>query len=142
MNPAVLRGVAPAGFEVHVPRDKRSAILAALDAVPEASRASWRLHRVSNGETLASIARQYATGANQIIAVNTRLDESFFQAPSDGELLLIPAKAAPAPVKRAAPAKSGNSRKYRASSTRKPAPKAGTRVVAARKSAPKTTARR
>jgi membrane-bound lytic murein transglycosylase D len=142
MNPAILRGVAPAGFDVHVPREKRSAILAALDAVPEANRASWRLHRVSNGETLASIARQYATGANQIVAANARLDESFFQSPSDGELLLIPAKAAPAPIQKATSGKKSGARKYRASSTRKATPKPGARVVAARKPAPKTTARR
>lgn len=91
LNPSLLRGFAPAGFEVRVPKGKANMVKAALEAVPEEKRASWRLHRVANGETLAAIARRYSTAANSIIAANSRLDSSFFDAPEQGEMILIPA---------------------------------------------------
>jgi membrane-bound lytic murein transglycosylase D len=139
LNPSILRGVAPAGFEIRVPKDKRSAISAALDAVPDTSRASWRLHRISNGDTLASIARQYATAPNQILAANARLTEAFFNAPEAGEVLLIPAKAKPEPVKIAKSSKP-SSRKYKASASRRGA-KAPAQRVASKRSAPRAKAR-
>lgn len=140
MNPALLKGHAPAGFEVHVPKDKRGAIAAALEAVPEANRSSWRLHRVSSGDTLASISRLYSTGPGQIMAANSRLDGKFFDAPEDGEVLLIPARVKPEPVRQTASAKSKSTHKSTAHAARAhhPAPKR----VAAKRPAPVTTARR
>ena len=91
LNPSLLRGFAPAGYEVRVPRGKVNMVTAALDAVPEDKRASWRLHRVADGETLAGIARRYSTTSTSIVAVNSRLDSTFFDAPEQGEMILIPA---------------------------------------------------
>ncbi len=91
LNPSLLRGFAPAGYEVRVPRGKANMVMAALDSVPDEKRSSWRLHRVTDGETLASIARRYSTASNSIVAVNSRLDASFFDAPERGEMILIPA---------------------------------------------------
>lgn len=91
LNPSLLRGFAPAGYEVRVPRGKANMVMAALESVPEEKRASWRLHRVTDGETLASIARRYSTASNSIVAANSRLDSSFFDAPEQGEMILIPA---------------------------------------------------
>jgi membrane-bound lytic murein transglycosylase D len=91
LNPSLLRGLAPAGYEVRVPSGKASMVMAALESVPEEKRASWRMHRVNDGETLASIARRYSTASNSIVAVNSRLDASFFDAPERGEMILIPA---------------------------------------------------
>lgn len=91
LNPALLRGVAPAGIDVRVPKGKSTTVMASLENVPEERRASWRLHRVMNGETLNEIAKQYSTQARSIVAANTGLDSSFFDSPSSGQLLLIPA---------------------------------------------------
>jgi membrane-bound lytic murein transglycosylase D len=96
LNPSLLRPVAPADTDVHVPVGKARAVLAAIEAVPEAKREGWRLHRIVPGDTLASIARHYALPAKSILAANARFDAAFFfDAPSSGEVLLIPA-AAPA----------------------------------------------
>ncbi|QOY90414.1 transglycosylase SLT domain-containing protein [Paludibaculum fermentans] len=105
LNPSLLRNLAPANYEVRVPKAKGSVVLAALESVPEPKRDSWRLHRVAEGETLTAIARRYSTAAGSIIAANARLDSSFFDAPESGEMLLIPASVQVQPVKRAVPSK-------------------------------------
>jgi membrane-bound lytic murein transglycosylase D len=128
LNPALIRSVAPAGFDVRVPARQAREVLAAIEAVPEDKRSAWRLHRISSSDTLASIAKQYSTAANSILAAN-QLDSSFFEAPEDGEVLLIPAAAPKAPAaKRKAPVRRTTARRT-ASKTTKPAP----RKVAARK---------
>jgi membrane-bound lytic murein transglycosylase D len=91
LNPSLLRGFAPAGYEVRVPRGKGSMVMAAMESVPEEKRASWRLHRVAEGESLAVIARRYSTTSTSIVAANSRLDSTFFDAPEQGEMILIPA---------------------------------------------------
>lgn len=95
MNPSLIRGIAPEESQVKVPAGKSVEVLAALDAVPEANRRAWRLHRVSSADTLPLIAKRYSTTADSILKVNTRLSREFFEAPRDGELILIPAREAP-----------------------------------------------
>jgi hypothetical protein len=89
MNPALLNNIAPAGYELHVPKGSTPAIVAGLETVPEARRASWRVHRVGQGETLASIAKQYNTPVSSITSANT----STFTGV--GDVLLIPAAIQP-----------------------------------------------
>lgn len=128
LNPALIRSVAPAGFDVRVPARQAREVLAAIEAVPEDKRSAWRLHRISSSDTLASIAKQYSTAANSILAAN-QLDSSFFEAPEDGEVLLIPAAAPKTPAaKRKAPVRRTTARRT-ASKTTKPV----ARKVAARK---------
>jgi membrane-bound lytic murein transglycosylase D len=98
MNPALIRGVAPKDVEVRVPAGKAADVLAALEAIPSENRKAWRLHRVAGGDTLASISKRYSAPASSIIKVNTRLGESFFDSPRDGELILIPAREVPVKV--------------------------------------------
>lgn len=86
LNPALLRSVAPTGYELRVPKGTSDSVVAAVKTVPAAYRASWRLHRVESGETLVGIAQHYQTSANRILAANDSAD-----APEAGELLLIPA---------------------------------------------------
>lgn len=120
LNPSLLKPVAPVGYEVRVPAERGAPVMAALGAVPEAKRAAWRLHRVASGDTLASIARQYSTAANSIVAANQNYDSTFFEAPEDGEMLLIPASPAPAKAASKKSAKrrsSARSRSSKASST-------------------------
>jgi membrane-bound lytic murein transglycosylase D len=93
LNPHLLRNVAPAGTTVRVPKHRSAVVLAGLASVPVEKRSSWRLHRIGDGETLASIARRYSTLPKSIVAANSKLDESFFDDPAEGEMLIIPAAA-------------------------------------------------
>jgi len=87
LNPALLRGLAPAGYSLHVPKGTGSYLMAALQMVPEERRASSRMHAVETGETLASIGRRYRTAPNSIAAANNIRSAS----PAVGDRLLIPA---------------------------------------------------
>lgn len=95
LNPSLLGKTAPADAEVRVPRGSGPAVLAALSLVPEDRRTSCRLHRVSEGDTLAAIARRYQSTASLISSANDsggaglRLEE--------GSLLVVPV---PAPAVR------------------------------------------
>ncbi len=53
MNPAAVRNIAPADYELHVPKTSGDQLQAALELFPADRRASWRMHRVESGETLA-----------------------------------------------------------------------------------------
>lgn len=86
LNPALLRMVAPEGYEVHVPKGTGNTAQAALESVPADSRRAWRLHHVEAGDTLETIARAYHLSANRIAAVNGSADSL-----ETGDVLLIPA---------------------------------------------------
>jgi membrane-bound lytic murein transglycosylase D len=86
LNPALLNNIAPAGYELHVPKGDGSATLAGLQAVPAENRNSWRLHHVEAGETLEAIAREYHVTTGRIAAVNDGTDSL-----DAGDTLLIPA---------------------------------------------------
>jgi membrane-bound lytic murein transglycosylase D len=86
MNPSILKGIAPAGHEVRVPKGTSEPLMAALEAVPFNRRANWRMHRVEQGETLAAIAKKFNTQAGAILAANKSGD-----ALGAGEVLIIPA---------------------------------------------------
>ena len=87
LNPALLRGLAPAGYSLHVPKGTGSYLMAALQMVPAERRASSRMHTVENGETLASIGRRYRATPSSIAAANNIRSAS----PAVGDRLLIPA---------------------------------------------------
>jgi membrane-bound lytic murein transglycosylase D len=86
LNPALLTSVAPAGFDVHVPKGSSQTILASLNSVPEENRLAWRLHHVQNGDTLQTIAKSYHLTPGRIAAVNHRAESL-----EAGNVLLIPA---------------------------------------------------
>lgn len=86
LNPALLRTVAPAGFEVHVPKGSADATMTSLESVPAESRLAWRLHHVEAGDTLDAIARTYHLTPERIAAVNRSAD--VLEA---GDVLFIPA---------------------------------------------------
>jgi len=101
LNPALLKGVAPAGYVVHVPKGTGTYLRASLQMVPPERRASWRMHTVEVGETLASIGKRYRMSPGSIAQANNMRS----QTPAVGDRLLIPAVYhEPAPV-RTAPAK-------------------------------------
>ena len=86
LNPSLLRTVAPAGFQVHVPKGSADTAQAALETVPAESRQAWRLHHVETGDTLETIARAYHLTADRIASVNHSVDSL-----ETGDVLLIPA---------------------------------------------------
>ena len=86
LNPAILKLVAPAGYQLRVPPGTAAAVRTTLETIPASHRASWRVHRVLDGETLDAIAHRYATPASSISAVNKKM-----RVPEAGDLLVIPA---------------------------------------------------
>ncbi len=86
LNPALLKDVAPVGFQVHVPKGTAETTQAALNVVPAENRNAWRLHHVLAGDTLATIARSYHMTPERIADVNRATDSL-----EAGDVLLIPA---------------------------------------------------
>jgi len=86
LNPSLLKQVAPAGFDVHIPKGSADSTVAALESVPVESRQAWRLHHVQAGDTLESIARSFHLAPERITAVNRSTDSL-----EAGDVLLIPA---------------------------------------------------
>lgn len=86
LNPALLKGIVPAGYPLHVPKGTGSMLSASLQMVPADRRASWRMHKVASGETLASISKHYGMTAAIVAAANGLKDGT----PAIGDRLLIP----------------------------------------------------
>jgi membrane-bound lytic murein transglycosylase D len=114
MNPALLSTVAPAGYEIRVPRGSASALVAAIEAIPQEKRETWRAHRVGEGDTLSSIASQYRINTASLREAN-QVDGSFTDDVEAGDLLIIPStvkpKTAKAPATRKAVKRSSRSRR-------------------------------
>jgi membrane-bound lytic murein transglycosylase D len=86
INPALLRGVAPAGYPLRVPKGSGTTLQATLEHVPAEKRASWRVHKVSAGDTLASISKRYGSSPSSIAGANPRQADDL----EAGDVLLIP----------------------------------------------------
>jgi membrane-bound lytic murein transglycosylase D len=84
LNPALMTNVAPAGLTVHIPTGTRTQVLATLTTIPAQKRASWRIHRVADGDTLDSIAQKYRMPVGAIAAANNAADADV------GDVLIIP----------------------------------------------------
>lgn len=84
LNPALLANVAPAGYAFHLPPGTKSAVEATLQSIPAERRASWRIHRVTEGDTLDAIARRYRMPVSAIAAANNAADAEV------GDVLIIP----------------------------------------------------
>jgi membrane-bound lytic murein transglycosylase D len=98
LNPALLRSTAPGDFEIRVPKGMGEQVTAGLDLVPAERRASWRMHRVEAGETLAGIAHSFNAPVAQVADANKLAGTE----PAPGDRLLIPVVYhEPAPVARA-----------------------------------------
>jgi membrane-bound lytic murein transglycosylase D len=72
LNPSLLRWVTPKQdeFELRLPAGTRDRFLEQIAAIPEDKRVWWRWHRVTDGETLAQIAKSYKTTVAAIAEVN------------------------------------------------------------------------
>lgn len=87
LNPALLKGVAPSGYALRIPKGSTQSLMAALSSIPPDKRASWRAHRVLEGEDLSTIAKRYRTAPNNIATVNRANLEDL----RSGDLVVIPA---------------------------------------------------
>ena len=87
LNPALLRNIAPEGYALRVPKGTAETLTAALDSVPGDRRASWRMHKVGSGETLAAIAKRFGSVPASIASANKLVGDE----PSEGARLVIPA---------------------------------------------------
>jgi membrane-bound lytic murein transglycosylase D len=97
INPAVLKGIAPENFSLHVPKGSGNQLKATLQMVPAERRADWRIHRVSPGETLAGIGKQYGVTPTSIVSANNLKSPEAME----GDRLVIPvARVQSAPVRR------------------------------------------
>ena len=72
LNPSLLRMTTPKNreFELHLPEGTKDKYLEVIAAIPTDMRVWWRYHKVTPGETLASIARSYRTTAKAISSAN------------------------------------------------------------------------
>lgn len=110
LNPSILNSAAPSDSDVRVPIGKGQMVLTALDAVPDAKRLSWRLHRVDASDNLNLIARRFGMAPTAILAANPALDATWFERPREGELVLIPTAPKPEPVHKSARAAKAHGR--------------------------------
>ncbi|MBZ5617393.1 MAG: transglycosylase SLT domain-containing protein [Acidobacteriia bacterium] len=98
LNPAVLRGIAPESYSLHVAKGTGNQLAAALQLIPAEHRDSWRMHRVGVGETLAATGKLFGTTPTTIMAANHLRSPEIME----GDRLLIPAIArAEAPARTA-----------------------------------------
>ncbi len=88
LNPALLRGTAPAGYDLHVPKGMLEDVKETLTSIPAATRATARLHKVEPGESLADIAQRYKSTTLAIAGANG-IEKS--ATLNEGDRLLIPA---------------------------------------------------
>jgi membrane-bound lytic murein transglycosylase D len=91
LNPSLLRMTTPreGTFDLHLPAGTTEKYQTAIAAIPRDKRVWWRYHTVGEGETLASVARQYHTTPRAIAEANS-LDSKDVQA---GAKLIIPVAA-------------------------------------------------
>src|SRR5665213_121424 len=84
LNPAVLRSVAPAGTELHVPKGTMPLVEAAFQAVPANRRDTWRIHKLDSDDTFATLAKRYGAGLALVSSANHDT------LPEAGSLVVIP----------------------------------------------------
>jgi membrane-bound lytic murein transglycosylase D len=84
LNPALLKPIAPAGYQLRIPVGTRDALEQAFAAIPPNERDSWRLHRVETGDSAASLAKRYGTSADLVASANRG------ELPEAGTLAAIP----------------------------------------------------
>jgi membrane-bound lytic murein transglycosylase D len=96
LNPALARLQTPPNypdFEVHVPLGAGEAFATKFAAVPATERIPWSRHKVSRGETLASLSRRYGVSVARIREANGLGKSAVLKV---GAELTIPTYAAPA----------------------------------------------
>ncbi len=92
LNPALLKGQIPAGYEVHVPKGLGEIASSRLADVPPDKRFAFTSHQVRSGDTLGAIARRYGTSVGEIQQANGMGRSTLIGV---GKVLRIPAHGSP-----------------------------------------------
>lgn len=140
LNPALLKNVAPAAWQVRVPKGTGATVQPLLETVPAEKRIAWRAHRVGDSDSLAGLARRYGVTERSIVALNDGAAEEL----RPGDMLVIPAsmEAEPKPARRAVAHKATAKGGTRTKAARSRAQKAGASASASvRRSAAGTSTR-
>ena len=111
LNPSLMGNLAPGGYELRVPKGAAPTLLAGLETVPENRRTSWRVHRVAQGDTIASIAKRYNMSSSALLAANNNAS-----SPEIGNLVLIPTSLQESRPRTAAPSRRTTGKKVAAGS--------------------------
>lgn len=93
LNPQLLHMTTPPNepdFQLNLPPGTRDKYLREIALIPEDKRVLWRRHRISEGESLSTIARRYHTSVNDIAQVNDLTPGSMLE---EGTKIIIPATA-------------------------------------------------
>jgi len=96
LNPSLLRLVTPpdSKFDLHLPAGTAALFQEKIAAIPESKRNSWRYHKVTPDDTLASVAHTYSVSVSTLAEAN-QLDQT---GKLDGiEALIVPVAPAAAP---------------------------------------------
>ncbi len=94
LNPSVIRLIAPAGYQIHVPKGMGKTVLARLEFVPAAKRTQWRVRRFQAGESVATVAAQFRLTEQSVALANRQPiggDSTSDWAPEPGDFVVIPA---------------------------------------------------
>ena len=96
LNPSLLRMVTPPGtsFDLHLPAGTATVFQDKIASIPESHRNSWRYHRVSADDTLASVARAYRVSESDLAEEN-QLSEKDSLAGVEALVVPVPPAAAP-----------------------------------------------
>jgi membrane-bound lytic murein transglycosylase D len=102
LNPSLLHMVTPPDrpFDLHLPGGTATLFGQRVASIPEGRRVAWRYHRLTAGDTLASVAREYRVTEDALAAANQLREGNSIEGV---EGLAIPA-AAPAATMAAASA--------------------------------------
>jgi membrane-bound lytic murein transglycosylase D len=92
LNPELLRLVTPPDpdFVLRLPEGAAERFFAEIAAIPPEKWVSWRRHKVEQGETLSSIAKQYRLSATEVADANELAPGATLE---EGQKLIIPAAA-------------------------------------------------
>src|SRR5580692_9938348 len=94
LNPELLRLVTPPDpeFVLHLPEGTAERFFAEIAAIPPEKWVSWRRHKVEQGETLSSIAKQYRVSPAEVADANELAPGTALE---EGQKLIIPAASRP-----------------------------------------------
>jgi membrane-bound lytic murein transglycosylase D len=89
LNPSLLRMATPpdATFDLHLPAGSAAVFEQRIAGIPESKRTSWRYHRVTADDTLASVARTYHVTVSDLADANQMRED---QSVSGMEALVVP----------------------------------------------------
>ncbi|WP_239462016.1 lytic transglycosylase domain-containing protein [Occallatibacter savannae] len=96
LNPSLLRMVTPPDteFDLHLPAGTAALFQEKIAAIPVSKRDSWRYHKVTPDDTLASVARTYSVSVSALADAN-QLDTTSKLDGVEALVVPVPARAVP-----------------------------------------------